>query len=142
MPTISRQQIDDLRPVLEKVADDILDKRFGMKGALYIMGGGVLIPGNPAQSMTNYDHVRTVGVEGVAIELFQRKQATALPKPMKASRGRIFPPGSRNRRQQKDYVAESARRDELVRQRQSIYSRGPGYTGSPDESRPGAALVV
>lgn len=144
LPTIPRQQVDDMRPVLEKVADDVLSKRFGMKGAIYILGGGVIIPGNPAQSMANYEHVRAVGVEGVAAEQWHKRKAKTPHTPQANDNkptNKVFD-AKLQERQQKGYVAESARKEELIRQRQSIYSRGPGYTGSPDESRPGAALVV
>ena len=145
--TVHRQQVDDLRPVLEKVADDILEKRFGFKGALYIMGGGVLIPGNPAQSMANYEHVREVGVEGVAVENYYKHGGKPANNNYPVSNDNRHPDNvisnaKLQERQKKGYVAESAGRKELVRQRQQIISHGPIYSGAPDDSRPGVGMVI
>lgn len=145
--TIHRQQVDELRPVLEKVAEDILDKRFGFKGALYIMGGGLLIPGNPAQSMANYEHVRAVGVEGVAVENFYKHGGKAANNNYPVSNDNRPPDNlitnaKLEQRRKKGYVAESAERQELIRQRQAIFSKGPAYAGSSDDARPAVGMVI
>lgn len=120
---IPREQVEGLRPVLELVADDVISKRFGITGLMYIMGGGVLIPEDPQQSMRNYQHVREVGVSGVTEEAKKIKAERKVPSnkiwdAQLVSKTRSGENGEQN-------IAESARREELLRERRAILARGP-----------------
>lgn len=120
---IPREQVEGLRPVLELVADDVIAKRFGITGLMYIMGGGVLIPEDPQQSMRNYQHVREVGVSGVMEEAKKIKAEHKVPSnkiwdAQLVSKARSGEHGEQN-------IAESARREELLRERRAILARGP-----------------
>ncbi len=120
---IPREQIEGLRPVLDLVADDIISKRFGITGLMYVMGGGVLIPEDPQQSMRNYQHVRDVGVSGVMEEAKKIKTEHKVPSSkiwdaQLVSKNRGGEGGEHN-------IAESARREELLRERRAILARGP-----------------
>lgn len=131
---IPREQVDAIRPTLELVADDIINKRFGISGLMYIMGGGVLIPEDPAQSKANYQHVREVGVSGVAEEAKRIRQETHVPS-TKIWDARLL---EGRREKDSDYVAESARRDELLRERRAILGRGPLHSMPGSEIDPSA----
>lgn len=118
---IPSEQVEALRPTLDLIADDVVSKRFGISGMVYIMGGGTLIPEDPAQSMTNYLHVRDVGVSGVMEEAKQIRALTHAPSTriwdaQLAQKQQVRPEG---------FVAESARREELIRERRAILARGP-----------------
>gem|GEM_PF-3485720 len=130
--TISREQIDGLRPVLDKVADDIIDGRFGFEGALYIMGGGVIIPENPEQSMKNFQHVHNVGVSGIAHEAkWIREKSGARPNQLWEEQMRAT--------RSDGYVAESAQSDSLKKFQNQLSARGPAAAGSRDGSRRGGS---
>jgi len=117
---IPREQMDALRPTLELIADDVINKRFGITGMMYIMGGGVLIPEDPAQTMENYRHVRDVGVSGVMEEARRIRDHNHVPS-TKIWEARLAEQKGRG----EDSIAESARRDELLRERRAILARGP-----------------
>ncbi len=131
---IPREQVEALRPTLELIADDVINKRFGISGMMYIMGGGVLIPENPAQSMENYKHVRDIGVSGVVEEAKLIKERTHAPS-TKIWQARLTE--QRNSRAD-GFVAESARRDELLRERRAILARGPLHAAPGSEIDPNA----
>ena len=68
LASIPHEQIHAIRPVLSTIAQDIIDKKFGFAGMIYIMGGGVIVPEDPEQTRLNYEHVQKVGVSGIARE--------------------------------------------------------------------------
>ncbi len=129
---IPKEQIQALKPTLSLIADDIIDKQFGIAGALYIMGGGVLIPEDPAQSMKNYEHVRSVGVSGVAEEAKHIRQTSKVPST------KIWEARLMEHERVEGKVAESARRDELIKERRAILARGPMHAGPGGEIDPSA----
>lgn len=131
---IPREQVQAIRPTLEQVADDIINKRFGISGLMYIMGGGVLIPEDPAQSQANYQHVREVGVSGVMEEAKRIRRETHVPS-TKIWDARLL---EGRREKDSDYIAESARRDELLRERRAILARGPLHAMPGSEIDPTA----
>ncbi len=63
---IPKEQIDGLRPVLNLVADDVINKKFGFEGMLHIMGGGVLMPEHPDISLQNYEKMRNHDIADIA----------------------------------------------------------------------------
>ena len=131
-PTISREEIDGLRPVIEKISDDIIDGRFGFEGALYIMGGGVIIPENPEQSMKNFQHVHNVGISGIAHEAkWIREKSGARPNQLWEAQMRAT--------RSEGYVAESAQPDSLKKFQNQLSGRGPAAVGSRDGSRRGGS---
>ncbi len=136
----SRQDIDSIRPTLELVAEDIIDKKFGFAGALYVMGAGVLQPGNAEQTRINYEHVRDVGVKGVAKEGLWMRQHQGVPT------NKVWEAKLEMARKGKDYVAESATREELLRHRQQILARGPllptGRRSDPAEQGGSGVIVL
>jgi hypothetical protein len=118
--------------VLNAVAQDIVDGRFGFEGALYIMGGGVIIPENPEQSMKNYQHVHNVGVSGIAHEgKWIREKSGARPNQLWEAQVRAT--------RDAGYVAESAKPESLKKYQQQLNSRGPAAAGSRDGSRRGGS---
>ncbi len=131
---IPREQIDALRPTLNMIADDVINKRFGITGMMYVMGGGVLIPEDPAQSQANYQHVRDVGVSGVMEEAKKIRQEKHVPS-TRIWEARLI---EQKRMSGEEYVAESARRDELLKERRAILARGPLHATPGSEIDPTA----
>ncbi len=68
---ITEKEMHELRPVLEQVAEDLLNKKIGIESLIGIMGGGIIIVGQPEQSEDNYAYIREHKLEGIA-ELAQR----------------------------------------------------------------------
>ncbi len=122
-PLMTKKQVDDLRPVLTRIAEDIVDRNFGLRGVMYLIGGGVLVPENPDLSMRNYEHVYKLGVSGIAQEgkMIREKTGVKANQTWQASI---------KLEREKDYVAESARENALLDQRDAIYSRGPLHAGA------------
>jgi hypothetical protein len=73
--TISEEDMHGLRPVLEKVAQDVIDKRIGVESIFGVMGGGIIVVGDPAQSEINYDFVSKYMMESV-VELARKRRAS------------------------------------------------------------------
>lgn len=117
--TISREQVEALRPVLEEIANDVINKKFGIAGMIYIMGGGVLIPEDPEQSLANYRHLQEVGVSGVAAEAANLRKRNHVPST------KIWDARLQDKGRDESKIAESARREELLRERKAINARGP-----------------
>jgi hypothetical protein len=122
-PLITKQQVDNLRPVLNRIAEDVIDRNFGLRGVMYLMGGGVLVPENPELSMRNYEHVYKLGVSGVAQEGKLIRAQTGAKASQTWQMALVA-------EREKDYVAESARENALLDQRDAIYSRGPLHAGA------------
>lgn len=131
---LPREQVEGLRPALEMIADDVIDKRFGITGLMYIMGGGVLIPEDPAQSIANYQHVRDVGVSGVVEEAKKIKALTHAPS-TKIWDAQLL---HKQHGKEEGNIAESARREELLRERRAILARGPLHSMPGSEIDPTA----
>lgn len=119
---LSKEQIDGVRPVLERVAHDVINRSFGLRGVMYVLGGGVIVPDNPDLSMANYEHVFSVGVAGVAEEGKWIRDQTGAPI------NKTWQTAVRIKRD-KNYVAESAREDALVETHNDIIARGALHSG-------------
>lgn len=130
----SRDKIDSIRPVLDKIAESLINKQYGVAGALYIMGGGIIIPGDLKQSMVNYEHVEQVGgVKGIAKEGAWIRRHNNVPT------NKVWDARMDMERKGENYVAESAQRDALLEQRAQILAKGPSLPGvgrKPDGTAP------
>lgn len=138
--SIPREQVEALRPTLELIADDVISKRFGITGMLYIMGGGVLVPEDPKQSRINYQHVRDLGVSGVM------EEAKLIKADRKVPSTKIWDARLAEKERGEGNIAESARREELLRERRAILSRGPLHavpgSGMDPDARYGGGVQV
>ncbi len=74
---VTDKEIQELRPTLSKVAQDIIDKRIGVESIFGIMGGGIIVVGDPAQSAKNYEFVSKNMMESVVEIAKLRKQEAA-----------------------------------------------------------------
>lgn len=140
-PTIPLNQLNGLRPTLETIAQDIIDKRFGFAGALYIMGGGVIVPEDPEQTRINYEHVRQVGVSGIAKEAHDIQQTLKVT-PAKTWEAHITAQRDAAAQSEKAPIAGSATREALLRQKAELLGRGPVHGGAVNEGRRGSAGMV
>ncbi len=70
---LAQVDMEDLRPTLSKVADDIINKRIGIESIFGIMGGGIIVVGNAKQSEINYDFVSKNMMESVVEIAKERK---------------------------------------------------------------------
>jgi hypothetical protein len=140
-PTIPLNQLNGIRPTLEVIAQDIIDKRFGFAGALYIMGGGVIVPEDPQQTRINYEHVRQVGVSGVAKEAHDIQQTLKVT-PAKTWEAHITAQRDAAAQAEKAPIAASASRESLLRQKAELLGRGPVHGGAVNEGRRGSAGMV
>ncbi len=128
---ITHDEMQGLKPVLSLIAGDIIDRKFGYEGALYIMGSGILIPGAPQQSLRNYLEVREKGVRGIALDARQLRLMMDVPG------SQIWDMDMNTHRRGTGYVAESARENELLRNRQLRLERGPAHaTPGPEVDSP------
>lgn len=136
----TREELHSVRPVLEEVAQDIIDKRFGFAGALYVMGAGLILPGKPEQSMANFRHVHEVGVQGVMQEGLWMRKHEGVPST------KVWEARVEKEAKEIGYEAKSARRDELYRQHQQILARGPmmptGRRIDPSEGNSSNIIVL
>jgi hypothetical protein len=123
-PLLSKEQVDGLRPVLDQVAKDVINENFGIRGVIYIMGGGVLVPDNPELSKSNYEHVFKVGVQGVIEEGKQIREMTGAPRDKTWQTGIEVAPAI----PREGYVAESAQEKELLAAHRKIQARGAMYS--------------
>lgn len=138
---IPHAQLHAMRPVLQQIAQDVIDKKFGFAGAIYLMGGGVLIPEDPVQSRKNLEHVRQVGVSGVAKEA-KALQQTLQAEPAKIWEARISQQRNAQMNPEKPGTAGSAKRASLIRQRAELAGKGPVHGGGGNEGRRGSAGMV
>lgn len=129
---IPREQVEAMRPTLDLIAEDVINKRFGITGMMYIMGGGVIIPEDPQQTQTNYMHVRDIGVSGVMEEAKHIKRTTHAPST------KIWEARLAESAKGEEKIAESARRDELLRERRAILARGPLHSTPGGDMDPNA----
>ena len=106
-------------------------KRIGFKAALYVMGGGVLIPESPEVSESNYQHIHEIGVSGVAHEAAWIRHRTGA-KPSAAWESDV------RATRENGYVAESAHRDVLDDYRDDLQKHGPATAGSRNMGRRGS----
>jgi hypothetical protein len=137
-PTLTNEQIKGIRPTIDLIAKDIIDKRFGFAGAIYIMGGGVIVPEDPQQTRLNYEHVRQVGVSGIA------REARDIQERLKVGPSRVWQAhiaAQRDAAQEADtrIIAGSATREALLRQKGELLARGPVHGGAVPEGRRGSA---
>ncbi len=73
---IPKEQIDGLRPVLNLLADDVINRKYGFEGMLYVMGCGVISPEHPDVSLTNYEKMRTQEIADIALSKHELLNST------------------------------------------------------------------
>jgi hypothetical protein len=71
---LSEENMIELRPVLGKVADDIINRRIGVESIFGIIGGGIIVIDDAKQSEINYDFVSKNMMESVAEIAKQRRK--------------------------------------------------------------------
>ena len=71
---LSEENMIELRPVLSKVADDIINRRIGVESIFGIIGGGIIVIDDAKQSEINYDFVSKNMMESVAEIAKQRRK--------------------------------------------------------------------
>lgn len=129
-----RDKIDSIRPVLDKIAEALIDKQYGVAGALYIMGAGIIIPGNLKQSLANYEHIEQVGgVKGIA------KEGAWIRRHHNVPSNKVWDARVEMEKKGENYVAESAQREALLEQRSQILAKGPTLPGRKTD---GTAPIV
>jgi hypothetical protein len=136
-PVIPHKQIHAIRPVLETIAQDVIDKKFGFAGMIYIMGGGVIVPEDPEQTRINYEHVRQVGVSGIA------REGKIIQEQLKVGPARTWEAHIAAQRAEtvetNDRGRGSASRESVLRQRQELLAKGPVHSGAVQDGRRGSA---
>lgn len=139
-PVIPHKQIHAIRPVLTTIAQDIIDKKFGFAGMIYVMGGGVIVPEDPEQTRLNYEHVRQVGVSGIA------REGKIIQEQLKVGPARTWEAHINAQRTEavdgKDPARGSASREALLRQRQELMAKGPVHSGAVQDGRRGSAGIA
>lgn len=136
MSVIPHNQIHAIRPTLETIAQDVIDKKFGFAGMIYIMGGGVIVPEDPEQTRLNYEHVRQVGVSGIA------REGKIIQEQLKVGPARTWEAhiaAQRAGMEENDRHRGSASRESLMRQRQELLAKGPIHSGAVGDGRRGTA---
>lgn len=139
MSVIPHNQIHAIRPTLETIAQDVIDKKFGFAGMIYIMGGGVIVPEDPEQTRLNYEHVRTVGVSGIA------REGKIIQEQLKVGPARTWEAhiaAQRAGMEENDRHRGSASRESVLRQRQELLAKGPIHSGAVGEGRRGTAGIA
>ena len=112
---IIETEMHDLKPILEDIAQDILDKKIGIESIIGYIGAGIIIPEDPIQSRVNIDYVRNHGLAGMAnrgILLREDEQVTG-----SQTIWERHEPGPKNNT---NAVASSARVDKLLEERYKI----------------------
>lgn len=120
---VNELDMQALRPVLEKISEDIIDKKIGVESLIGIIGGGILILGDPAQSAANYAHVRQRGFEGIARDALALRQEHGLEEGQVWDKRRYT--GSNY--QPPSDIASSARPDKLMQERLRYENRTSHY---------------
>ena len=137
-PTIAHSQLHGIRPTLQLIAQDIIDKKIGFSGAIYVMGGGVIVPEDPQQTQRNYAHIREVGVSGVAKEACQIRETMHVG-PAKLWEARIASQRNEAAQGEAPAKAASAKPDSLVRLRSELAGHGPVHGGAINAGRRGSS---
>jgi hypothetical protein len=70
---ITEKEMQELKPVLLKVADDVVNKRIGVESIYGIIGGGIIVVGDPEKSANNYEFVSNNMMEAV-VEVAKSKR--------------------------------------------------------------------
>ena len=65
---LDENELHHLRSIFTDMAQDIIDKQIGIASLIGYLGGGIIIPGDPEQSRTNYNYVRDHGLAGMAAD--------------------------------------------------------------------------
>jgi hypothetical protein len=68
---VTEKQMDELHPILVQMARDTVDGKINLQDLVAIIGGGILVVGNPAQSAVNYAFIQEHGLQSM-IEMAQQ----------------------------------------------------------------------